>query len=110
MSNAPRKQLSIVQSAKLLMLVEAEYQTKNVDDNTFAKYATEKLGFSVSGSNVAGRRNALDMPATRTQNIIRKNTDAASLLSLIEGLEKRIVELERRLGSVERHPAVFTLK
>ena len=96
MSNAPRKQLSIVQSAKLLMLVEAEYVNYNKDDNTFAKYASEKLGFSVSGSNVAGRRHALNIPATRTNNMMKKNTDVAALISLIEGLEKRIVELERK--------------
>lgn len=96
MPNIPRKQLSIVQSAKLLMLVEAEYVNYNKDDNTFAKYATEKLGFSVSGSNVTGRRNALDIPATRTAKMAAKSLDTASLLSLLADIERRVAALERK--------------
>ncbi len=94
MPRISRKQLNILQSSQLLLLVQAEYAEKKMNDKDFAKYAFQKLGFEVNENQVEGRREALGIPSTRAAILQKKAVTMECLLDMIEELTKRVNALE----------------
>ena len=84
--------IDMVQSAKLINLIEQEFAIKKIADKEFAEYASSVLGFPVAASNVENRRSALGIPSTQS---IRMRHNMDSLLDLIRDLEVRIAALEK---------------
>lgn len=57
-----RIRLTFIQRRALADFLEKEYVSKQVNDKTFAEYATTTLGFEVNGDHVSHLRNELEIP------------------------------------------------
>lgn len=91
-----RKQLPILQSSQLLLLVQAEYAASGLNDADFATYASKKLGFEVTENQVEGRREALGIPSTYAVKLQKRGVTIEVLLDMLEELTKRVNALEGR--------------
>ena len=94
MARANAIKIGMVESAKLVNLIESEYSTIGKTDAEFAKYATEKLGFNVATVHVNNRRVALGIPSYREAKTKTGKADIGALQDLIAALERRITKLE----------------
>ncbi len=101
-TRGPVHRLNIRESMRLAELLEKEFVIKRVNDDEFAKYAEELLGFKITDGNVRGLREALDIPSLNTilkgskiitaeERIWRVETDLADL-------KKRFEKLLEQLG------------
>ena len=86
--------LSMIQSAKLLTLINDEFTKLNLAEPDFATHATKVLGFDVKSSHVNSRRVALGIPSRKEVVVARKAMTVDSLFELLRELEKRVVKLE----------------
>ncbi len=78
-------------SYKLFKFIEEEYTKSKLDNSSFAKYATERLGFTVNANNVFTRVRHLGIPNNRKVNAKEKAE------TRLTGLSNRITELESKL-------------
>lgn len=85
---------SMAQMFKLGALVTAEYTKSNMNDNTFAALATERLGFTVTCHHIEGSREALGVA-----NNLRKPPE--TIIERLEAMEKAIGNLIRRVDTIE---------
>ena len=88
--------LTMIQSAKLLTLVNDEFAKANLTEPEFAAHATKVLGFEVKTSHVNSRRVALGIPSRKEMNGARKAMTIESLFELVRELEKRVATLEAK--------------
>lgn len=89
--------LTLRQQHQLNSFVLEHYAKMALHDNEFAEKAAHELGFHVTGSNVAGVRNAFEIPSTRDA-LRAANPDT---------LEGRIVHLERLVAALEQRIEVY---
>lgn len=120
MSAAPRATLSMLQSARLITLIEVEYTSSGKNDVEFATYATEKLGFPVIRRHVTSRRDELGIPSHREANpspdrvevtaqvkelhasVDQLRKDYAALLALVEATDQRLQHVVKVLN-LQKH-------
>ena len=88
---AERHTLSLVESAKLVNLILAEYAASRKTDAEFATYAAEKLGFKVDKTHVNTRR--VELAISASNKVV-----APDLLAISERLEA----VERQLAADQR--------
>ena len=91
--------LSMVDSAKLVMLIQNEFLVKKMDDEEFAKYATEKLGTPINIHQVRNRRVEMQIPSAVE---IRKSEKKTTVVGRLETLEKEVAELKEKLKDLLR--------
>lgn len=97
------RKLAMAEQFKLIQYVQAEYVSSCLNDDEFAKQASDKLGFYLTGHNVAGARKAFDIESTLDRLAReRKEARAAKVepqtrLELIEG---RLLEVETQLNNL----------
>ena len=87
--------LSSVQSARLVNLIETEYSASKASDVSFAKIATEKLGFEVNNHHVHSRRVELGIPLNTPHSadetrIARCERDGAALAEAVAELTRKL--------------------
>lgn len=87
-----RKELSLLESMKLMQLIQDEYAAAGMSDGAFAEHAAQKLGFPVTANNVKNRRDALGIPATRA-----RVPDASTL-----NVNERLEACERQLAADQK--------
>ena len=94
----------------LMGLVQSDYTKSGMDDPTFAKAATEKLGFMVSSGNIYGCRQSLGINSNShnaKKNFAKEEinaaiTELADRLEVVHGgTQVQLADLERRLKVVE---------
>ncbi len=91
MSKIIRNVLSAKQTFALTTLVASEYvRQPNPDDETFAAFATERLGHTVTRHNVQGCRNILDIPHPHSSRARSDNAEIADLQRRLLALEQRV--------------------
>ena len=106
-----RSHLTSVQSARVIVLIEAEYVSSGKNDREFAAYASEKLGFPVNERQLHNRRIELGIPARR--DIIKPEVDVPIRLASIEaqlisdqkefrGLASLFLDLRDRVALIEK--------
>lgn len=85
---------------KLFNLVQAEFIDSNLDDLGFARYASEKLGVTVSHSSVATARQNLPtpIPSRRELDLAKAPVDPAAEL---QALKQRVFALEQHLAAID---------
>jgi hypothetical protein len=88
------RHLSMVGSAKLVMLIQNEFLIKKLEDSEFATYATEKLGFPVNVHQVRTRRCEMQIPSKFEMMKKEKKT---TVIGRIEELEKQVAEMKEKL-------------
>ena len=94
-----RNSLTMSQNIKLCNLINKEYKTLRLSDSAFAKFATEKLKFSVNWSQVYGRRHSLGIERqSKAKKVPVKLT--LSLEKRVESLEKDLLYLYKKLNVV----------
>jgi hypothetical protein len=100
--------IGLKESALLCNLIETEYPELALTDNQFAVYATEKLGFTVSGTHVHNRRKAYGIPSFITQpvKLVPEPLQAVDPEDRITALENKILQLEKVLNKISSY---FTL-
>lgn len=74
---------NMLESAKILTLIEKEFVEKGLPNIEFAKYASEVLGFPVAESSIQKRRVLLNIPTTRTA---ARAVEVGGLLAISERL------------------------
>lgn len=89
----PRLRLNRMQTFQLMQLIQEEFVKQGVSDETFAAFATEKLGFIVNDRNVQGCRTDLGI-----ESVLRA-TQPKTVLARLEALEARIAQLEKEWRS-----------
>lgn len=90
--------LNMVQSAKLITLLAAEYVESKMTDTPFAVHATKVLGFPVDVGHVVTRRTALDIPSNgRPSKTPARPADITAMQELVSQLEARVYVLEQRI-------------
>lgn len=87
------RKLSMLESMRLMNLIETEFLAKGMTDVEFARYAAEKLGFPVQSTSVLKRRNELGIPSTR---IVPGDTEKE-----LRGLAKLVMDLSQRVAALE---------
>jgi hypothetical protein len=91
MSKIIRNVLSAKQTFALTTLVASEYvRQPNPDDETFAAFATERLGHTVTKHNVQGCRETLDIPHPHSSRARSDNLEIADLQRRLLALEQRV--------------------
>lgn len=101
-----RQFLSLTQSARLVYLIESEWLSSQKNDADFARYASEKLGFPVSVTQVYGRRSELGIqpPAKTPESFTRLSAlefDFHGLTEAMFGLRDRLEKLESTCRMLE---------
>ena len=101
----------MVESARLVNLIETEYKTLGLVDASFAKHASEKLGFEVVTSCVQKRRNELGIPTlsqTMSMGLLFPQERMEALEKLLnehrielQSLSAAILNLRTRLKKLE---------
>lgn len=113
MSRKPAEKLNMLQSSKLLVLIEADFVSLDKTDEEYAKYASEKLGFSVNADHIATRRRQLGIERKRPVAVAG---DLLALSERVEALERQhaadekehvglstvILEMRHRLDLIEK--------
>jgi hypothetical protein len=110
MERANPKKMGMVESAKLINLIESEYSASKKTDDEFAKYAADKLGFDVVKIHVTNRRVALEIPSYQAMYIKPGKGDVDALHTLIVDLERRITKLEYNEVEMQRKIDGLTFK
>ena len=90
-----RTSISVVESARLVNLIEAEFVESGKTDGEFGAYATEKLGFPVNVRLVHCRRTELGIPS---RSELRKSAAPVDILNLTE----RLTSIERQLAADQK--------
>lgn len=93
--------ISMIESAKLINLIESEYTSSNMTDDEFAKYASEKTGHSYAETHVNTRRVALGILSNKEAATNRRNVTIDALQDLIATLERRVTKLEFDMVEVQ---------
>lgn len=99
MAKPGQRYLSMVDSAKLVMLIQNEFLIKKLDDEGFAKYATEKLGTPINLHQVRNRRVEMQIPSAVE---IRKSEKKTTVIGRVEALEKEVADLKEKLKDLLR--------
>lgn len=86
--------LTLRQQHQLNGFVLEHYAKLGLTDGSFAEKAASELGFHVTGSNVAGVRNAFEIPSTRE---VQRSVDPSTLEGRIAHLERIVAALEQRI-------------
>lgn len=94
------RRLSSVQSARLVLLIESEFASRRESDDTFARFASAKLGFPVEGSSVQKRRAELGIPCA---NALKAEEKAHTVEVRLEAIEARLAIIERKLSHETPH-------
>lgn len=106
-----QNKLNNLESHKLFALVQETYVTSGQTDVEFALHASQRLGFTVNESNVAGLRRALNIASNfKTQAAAKKAAEPKkwTLTELAEAycaLDDRMKALEARAPAHAVHPA-----
>lgn len=104
-TKTPRNKLGILESAKLLTLVQERFAASELDDEQFASYASQELGFPCAASSVAARRrelgidSAIERARKAKAELLKKKAEREAMelaKSAPAGVEP-IVVVERRL-------------
>lgn len=93
--------ISMIASAKLINLIEAEYATSGLTDKAFAEHATMKLGFDIIESHVRNRRQEMGIESNRDLARVASRADIGTLQDLIATLERRVTKLEFEMADVQ---------
>lgn len=94
-----QRYLSMVDSAKLVMLIQNEYSKSKMMDSQFAEFATKQLGFQVLHSHILSRRQELGITAGRMEQLTAKKQ---TVIGRVEQLEKEVAELKEKLKDLLR--------
>ena len=89
--------LVLSQQFALLKYLETDYVSSGCTDNEFAKRASDHLGFTITGGNIFGCREALNMKSNRDIRI----EQAKQPKNRLEAIEQKLEKLEamaRELG------------
>ena len=90
--------LNMVQSARLINLIDNEYVSSKLTNTPFAEHATKVLGYCVTAGHVAARLEQMDIPSNgRPAATKTKPGDMAALHDMMAALEKRIDTIEKTL-------------
>ena len=92
--------LTMVQSAKLVDLIDHEFVSSGMFDIAFAEHASKVLGFPVIDRHVKSRREAMDIKTPerkKQERIVARPMDITAMQELVSGLEKRIELLEKAM-------------
>lgn len=106
MEKAPRRTLSLVESAKLINLINNEFVSSKLTDEAFAKHATEKLGFEVLDRHVHTRRVELGLPSLRERPV--EPPDLLAFAERVTTLERTVAAQRAQLQTLEA--AIMTLR
>lgn len=99
--------LDMIQSSKLVNLIEAQFASKGLTDKEFAQFASENLGFPIADSSVTKRRDALGIssnnrlgdPLQPLINDIQRQLAADQ--KEFKGLTRLVLALSIRIASLE---------
>jgi putative ubiquitin-RnfH superfamily antitoxin RatB of RatAB toxin-antitoxin module len=81
-----RKTLSLVESMKLMNLIQERFVESGMSDTQFAAAASAELGFEVVENHVYVRRTELGIPANRA----KAETEILSLSQRLESVERQL--------------------
>ncbi len=96
--------LSMLQSAKLIQLIQDTYASSGLNDTDFAAHVADQFkGVKLTAAHIINRRTQLDIPNNRAKLAAAKAStkaiskqDAASIMEMLAQFETRLVALERR--------------
>lgn len=100
-----RNTLKMNGQIKLADLMRLKYAESGQNDVEFAKYATEALGFQISGGNVRGIRDALGIESnfeSGGRGGQKKDRELVELRQRVGALEAKLETLIAELGGVKR--------
>lgn len=92
-----RETLSLIPSAKLVTLIEAEYGKLGLTDDKFAEHATKVLGFAVNERQVKSRRIELGIASTRNAERMQASR---TVIDRITALEQEVHLLKTKLSDL----------
>lgn len=111
-SRKKTEKLSMIQSARLIALIEGEFAASGKNDREFAEHASTKLGFPIAENHVEVRRRELGIPALRdiaapsdaalASEVAALRRDGAALAAEVERLSKRL-ELVIGFANLQKH-------
>lgn len=99
MTKRPQTNLTMLQSAELVLLIRNEYPKQKMTDTQFAEFATKQLGFQVIHSHVLSRRQELGITAGKLELAAAKKL---TIIGRVEALEKEVAELKEKLKDLLR--------
>ena len=99
MTKRPQTNLTMLQSAELVLLIKNEYSKSKMMDSQFAEFATKQLGFQVLHSHILSRRQELGITAGRMEQLTAKKQ---TVIGRVEQLEKEVAELKEKLKDLLR--------
>ena len=100
MSKAPRSTVSLITSAKLVMLIEAEFVSSGKTDTEFASYASEKLGEPVNERNVKTRRAELGIKSRAELDAEKKLGGNTQFVRRLEALENQVAQDQKEFKGI----------